>query len=196
MPEDLFPPAHFRDPMDRNRAVITASLDELQSFTAQFREDASLPDERMAREQGKSIVRRLLETLTPREERVIRFRFGIDLDRDATLATIAADYGLTGARIREIEAKALRKLRGKRRHKMAAAAFDAIIGSEPHGLSIEDARAARREAEKEAWVRARQSAAPVRNCADGQQCLGLCPETRCARVEAVRARLLAMRTTP
>lgn len=53
----------------------------------------------------------ILKTLTPREETVIRLRFGIDLDQDYTLESIAQRYALTRERIRQIEAKALTKLR-------------------------------------------------------------------------------------
>lgn len=53
----------------------------------------------------------VIETLTPREADIIRRRFGIDLDQDYTLERLGKQYGLTRERIRQIEAKALRKLR-------------------------------------------------------------------------------------
>jgi RNA polymerase primary sigma factor len=53
----------------------------------------------------------VLKTLTPSEEKVIRMRFGIGYDREHTLQEIARDFGLTRERIRQIELKALRKLR-------------------------------------------------------------------------------------
>ncbi len=55
--------------------------------------------------------RDVLTTLTPREERILRLRFGIGLDRDHTLESVGQEYGLTRERIRQIEAKALRKLK-------------------------------------------------------------------------------------
>ncbi|WP_019169893.1 sigma-70 family RNA polymerase sigma factor [Pseudaminobacter salicylatoxidans] len=55
--------------------------------------------------------RDVLATLTPREERILRMRFGIGLDRDYTLESVGQEYGVTRERIRQIEAKALRKLR-------------------------------------------------------------------------------------
>ncbi len=55
--------------------------------------------------------RDVLATLTPREERIVRMRFGIGLDRDHTLESVGQEYGVTRERIRQIEAKALRKLR-------------------------------------------------------------------------------------
>ncbi|BBD01453.1 RNA polymerase primary sigma factor [Sphingobium sp. YG1] len=53
----------------------------------------------------------ILMTLTPREERVLRMRFGIGLDRDHTLESVGQEYSVTRERIRQIEAKALGKLR-------------------------------------------------------------------------------------
>lgn len=55
--------------------------------------------------------RDILATLTPREERVLRMRFGIGLDRDYTLESVGQEYNVTRERIRQIEAKALGKLR-------------------------------------------------------------------------------------
>ncbi len=56
-------------------------------------------------------TRRLLKTLTPREERVLCLRFGIDESSDHTLEEVGRDFNVTRERIRQIEAKALRKLR-------------------------------------------------------------------------------------
>ena len=54
---------------------------------------------------------RVLATLTPREERVLRMRFGIGFSADKTLQEVAQQVSLTRERIRQIEAKALRKLK-------------------------------------------------------------------------------------
>ena len=56
-------------------------------------------------------TRRVLSTLTPREERVLRMRFGIGEESDHTLEEVGQDFNVTRERIRQIEAKALRKLR-------------------------------------------------------------------------------------
>ena len=53
----------------------------------------------------------VLRTLSPKEEKVIRMRFGIGCDREHTLAEIGQEFALTRERIRQIEAKALRALR-------------------------------------------------------------------------------------
>jgi RNA polymerase primary sigma factor len=56
-------------------------------------------------------TRKILATLTPREERVLKMRFGIDEKADYTLEEVGEKFGVTRERIRQIEAKALRKLR-------------------------------------------------------------------------------------
>jgi len=53
----------------------------------------------------------VLETLTPREEKIIRMRFGIGAGNEHTLKEVGQSFSLTRERIRQIEAKALRKLR-------------------------------------------------------------------------------------
>jgi len=59
----------------------------------------------------------VLETLTPREEKVLRLRFGLDDGRSRTLEEVGQEFGVTRERIRQIEAKALRKLRHPSRSK-------------------------------------------------------------------------------
>ena len=62
-------------------------------------------------------TRRVLATLTPREEKVLRMRFGIGEESDHTLEEVGQDFNVTRERIRQIEAKALRKLRHPSRSK-------------------------------------------------------------------------------
>ena len=65
----------------------------------------------------KEQTRKVLATLTPRQERVLRLRFGIDESADHTLEEVGQDFGVTRERIRQVEAKALRKLRHPSRAK-------------------------------------------------------------------------------
>ena len=65
----------------------------------------------------RDITTRVLATLTPREERVLRMRFGISMEVDHTLEEVGKEFDVTRERIRQIEAKALRKLRHKTRAK-------------------------------------------------------------------------------
>ena len=59
----------------------------------------------------------VLDTLTPREEKVLRLRFGIEDGRTRTLEEVGTEFNVTRERIRQIEAKALRKLRHPSRSK-------------------------------------------------------------------------------
>ncbi|HAZ60470.1 MAG TPA: RNA polymerase sigma factor RpoD, partial [Gammaproteobacteria bacterium] len=57
------------------------------------------------------VTRDILDGLTPREAKVLRMRFGIDMNTDHTLEEVGKQFDVTRERIRQIEAKALRKLR-------------------------------------------------------------------------------------
>lgn len=65
----------------------------------------------------KERVRKVLKTLTPREEKVLKMRFGIDVASEHTLEEVGKDFGVTRERVRQIEVKALRKLRHPSRSK-------------------------------------------------------------------------------
>ena len=75
------------------------------------------PEDAVFETEMKTAVGRVLSSLTPREERVLRRRFGIGLKTDATLETIGIDMCVTRGRIRQIEEKALRKLKHHSRNK-------------------------------------------------------------------------------
>ena len=66
---------------------------------------------------GKTTLLKILATLTPREERVLRMRFGIGMNTDHTLEEVGLQFSVTRERIRQIEAKALRKLKHPSRSK-------------------------------------------------------------------------------
>ena len=78
----------------------------------------TLPDDNTMRSSLLETTRHVLKTLTPREEKVLKMRFGIGERRDHTLEEIGQDFDVTRERIRQIEAKALRKLRHPTRSKM------------------------------------------------------------------------------
>ena len=75
------------------------------------------PDEAFAKTRFGEQTRQLLKTLTPREERILRMRFGIDEPGDMTLEEVGQTFHLTRERIRQIETKALRKLRLPSQHR-------------------------------------------------------------------------------
>ncbi|MBL4588109.1 RNA polymerase sigma factor RpoD [Candidatus Babeliales bacterium] len=72
----------------------------------------------------KERVRKVLKTLTPREEKVLKMRFGIDVASEHTLEEVGKDFSVTRERIRQIEVKALRKLRHPSRSKKLQSFFD------------------------------------------------------------------------
>ena len=80
-------------------------------------EDASAPAEAAAYNLLKEQLKEVLDTLTPREEKVLRLRFGLDDGRARTLEEVGREFNVTRERIRQIEAKALRKLRHPSRSK-------------------------------------------------------------------------------
>jgi RNA polymerase primary sigma factor len=82
-----------------------------------FLEDASVlsPLESATMEGLKEVTTAVLDTLTPREAKVLRMRFGIDMNTDHTLEEVGKQFDVTRERIRQIEAKSLRKLRHRSR---------------------------------------------------------------------------------
>ncbi|SFQ36483.1 RNA polymerase sigma factor RpoD [Caldicoprobacter faecalis] len=80
-------------------------------------EDAPAPAEAAAYNLLKEQLMEVLDTLTPREEKVLRLRFGLDDGRARTLEEVGREFNVTRERIRQIEAKALRKLRHPSRSK-------------------------------------------------------------------------------
>ncbi|KTE25521.1 MULTISPECIES: RNA polymerase sigma factor RpoD [unclassified Sphingopyxis] len=87
--------------------------DEEDSHLGDFIEDknAVIPVDAAVQSNLKETVTRVLASLTPREERVLRMRFGIGMNTDHTLEEVGQQFSVTRERIRQIEAKALRKLK-------------------------------------------------------------------------------------
>lgn len=82
------------------------------------------PSDTVSNNDLKERVRELLKTLTPREEKVIKMRFGIDVASEHTLEEVGKDFSVTRERIRQIEVKALKKLRHPSRSKKLRTFFD------------------------------------------------------------------------
>jgi len=116
-------------PIDRVRKVMKIAKepvslenpvgDEDGSYLGDFIEDknAILPSEAAFQANLRETTTRILSTLTPREERVLRMRFGIGVNTDHTLEEVGQQFNVTRERIRQIEAKALRKLKHPTRSK-------------------------------------------------------------------------------
>lgn len=90
-------------------------------------EDEILPADSVVYNDLKEHVREILKTLTPREEKVIKMRYGIDVASGYTLEEIGKDFGVTRERVRQIEVKALRKLRHPSRSTKLKSFFDKDI---------------------------------------------------------------------
>ena len=82
------------------------------------------PVDAVVNEDLKEKVREVLKSLTPREEKVLKMRFGIDVASEHTLEEVGKDFSVTRERIRQIEVKALRKLRHPSRSKKLVTFFD------------------------------------------------------------------------
>ena len=116
-------------PLDRVRKVLKISKepvsleapvgDEEDSSLGDFIEDTNAlqPLEASIRANLGESTTKILATLTPREERVLRMRFGIGMNTDHTLEEVGLQFSVTRERIRQIEAKALRKLKHPSRSK-------------------------------------------------------------------------------
>jgi RNA polymerase primary sigma factor len=87
--------------------------DEEDSHLGDFIEDrnAVLPIDAAIQSNLRETTTRVLASLTPREERILRMRFGIGMNKDHTLEEVGQQFSVTRERIRQIEAKALRKLK-------------------------------------------------------------------------------------
>jgi len=120
-PEELAEKLHM--PLEKVRKVLkiakepisleTPIGDEEDSHLGDFIEDknAVLPLDAAIQSNLRETTTRVLGTLTPREERVLRMRFGIGMNTDHTLEEVGQQFSVTRERIRQIEAKALRKLK-------------------------------------------------------------------------------------
>jgi RNA polymerase primary sigma factor len=91
------------------------------------------PSDTVANSDLKDRVREVLKSLTPREEKVLKMRFGIDVASEHTLEEVGKDFSVTRERIRQIEVKALRKLRHPSRSKKLLSFFEKEMKDiEPH----------------------------------------------------------------
>jgi RNA polymerase primary sigma factor len=123
-------------PVDKVRKVLkiakepisleTPIGEEHDSHLGDFIEDKKIasPAESVIRLNLKEQTLKVLQTLTPREERVLRKRFGIGVDTAHTLEEVGHDFDVTRERVRQIEAKALRKLRHPSRSKILRSFID------------------------------------------------------------------------
>ena len=112
----------FREPL----SLETPIGDEEGSHLGDFIEDknAILPIDAAIQSNLRETTTRTLASLTPREERIIRMRFGIGVNKDHTLEEVGLQFSVTRERIRQIEAMALRKLRHPSRSRILRSFLD------------------------------------------------------------------------
>ncbi len=131
--------ARMRIPLDRVKKALDAMAVAVEpvSLEAPLGEDGDLnlgdliededivqPLDAAMGSDLRAVMTRVLESLTPREERVLRMRFGIGIEGDHTLDEIGQQFSVTRERIRQIEAKALRKLKHPSRMRLLRSLLD------------------------------------------------------------------------
>jgi RNA polymerase primary sigma factor len=133
-PEELS--SRLKMPIEKVRKVLkiakepvsleTPIGDDDDSFLGDFIEDknAVIPEDAVMQLNLRETTTKILSTLTPREERVLRMRFGIGMSSDHTLEEVGQQFSVTRERIRQIEAKALRKLKHPIRSKKLKSFMD------------------------------------------------------------------------
>jgi len=96
------------------------------------------PSDTVASTDLKERVREVLKTLTPREEKVLKMRFGIDVASEHTLEEVGKDFSVTRERIRQIEVKAIKKLRHPSRSKKLKSFFDKELEADDEDIETFD----------------------------------------------------------
>lgn len=128
MPEDIFPKAQMQEAMKVNKLTTKADIGDVQSLTTSLRTLALPPEEKMIFDEARTAIQRAMETLTPREQRVLMLRFGFYDGIEHTLEDIAKDFNLSRERIRHIEKKAFRKMKHPDRSREIRKTMEDIFG--------------------------------------------------------------------
>jgi len=133
-PEELAKNLHM--PLEKVRKTLKITKEPLSLETPIGEEDdahlgdliedknAILPIDAMIQSNLRETTTRILASLTPREERIVRMRFGLGMNSDHTLEEVGQQFSVTRERIRQIEAKAIRKLKHPSRSKVLRTFLD------------------------------------------------------------------------
>jgi RNA polymerase primary sigma factor len=133
-PEELAKKLHM--PLDKVRKTLKIAKEPLSLETPIGEEDdahlgdliedknAILPIDATIQSNLRETTTRVLASLTPREERIVRMRFGLGMNSDHTLEEVGQQFSVTRERIRQIEAKALRKLKHPSRSRVLRSFLD------------------------------------------------------------------------
>jgi RNA polymerase primary sigma factor len=133
-PEELAEKLHM--PLEKVRKTLKIAKEPLSLETPMGEEgdsqlgdliedkNAILPIDAAIQSNLRDTTTRVLASLTPREERIVRMRFGIGINSDHTLEQVGQQFSVTRERIRQIEAKALRKLKHPNRSRVLRSFLD------------------------------------------------------------------------
>jgi RNA polymerase primary sigma factor len=133
-PEELAEKLHM--PLDKVRKTLKITKEPLSLETPIGEEgdsqlgdliedrNAILPIDAAIQSNLRDTTTRVLASLTPREERIVRMRFGLGMNNDHTLEEVGKQFSVTRERIRQIEAKALRKLKHPSRSRVLRSFLD------------------------------------------------------------------------
>lgn len=114
-----FTPTYF---VEEESSYETINPEEIEQLTEFFG-----PEDILEEIQFKQVMRQIIDSLSPRESKILQFRFGIDTVTDYSLEQIASMYSIHKERVRQIEAKAFRKLR----HPSRTSVLDDLLGISP-----------------------------------------------------------------
>lgn len=125
-----------RDPISLETPIGDDNDASLKDFIENDKE--SSPAETVANNDLKELVREILDTLSPREAKVLKMRFGIDVAAEHTLEEVGKDFFVTRERIRQIEVKALKKLKHPSRSKKLLAYLQKEYKFTPEDEAMDD----------------------------------------------------------
>ena len=169
-PGSLIPPQHWDKVLIGNKVVREVNHDDLVNLEDWRPDPPMLPDAAIEQKELDQAINTALVSLLPREERVLRARFGIGIAEPQTLSELAHDMGIGQERVRQIESKAIRKLQHPSRSVALMALVENTLGgmwhppgaaraaSRPVFYEPEHARPAREAAEAEAEKLAEKAA--------------------------------------
>lgn len=111
IPEDLFPKEQLHNKVARSTAAFTMDASEVLAVTSSLQSAAVSPERRLLQQDAQRVIAQMLLELTPREQRVLELRFGLNGGKEHTLDDIANMFQMSREAIRAIENKALRRLK-------------------------------------------------------------------------------------
>jgi Tfp pilus assembly major pilin PilA len=150
--DDLFPPQHINDPLQINSSAIEANMAELTS--SNLLAGGTDPLQILSNDDAADLVAAAVGKLTSREKTIVDARFGLNGEGEKTLAQIGKELNLSSNRVRQIEQKALRKLRTWSTASLAYAHSDEA-GEHREEIIIQNAMAIAKgaaRAEAQEWI--------------------------------------------